>query len=100
MGCGVCYQSCKFGAITMKPRAQRVLTPETSFDKIVLMAIERGKFTNLLFDDPSRLSHRALGRIVNLLEKSPPVQAVMAVKPIRSAFLNAVLKGIKKYADS
>lgn len=100
LGCGVCYPVCKFGAISMKPRAKRVFTPETSFDKIVLMAIERGKLTNLIFDDPSRLSHRALGRIVNLLEKSPPIQAVMAIEPVRSAFLNTLLKGVKKYTDS
>jgi hypothetical protein len=60
------------------------------------MAIERGKLANLLFDDPEKLSHRALGRIVNILEKSPPYKATMAIEPLRSAFLGAVIRGAKR----
>ncbi len=99
LGCGVCYSSCKFAAISLKPRSQRVLTPETTFDKIILMAIERGKLTNLIFDDPSRLSHRALGRVMNLIEKSPPVKAVMSSQSVKSVFLNTILAKVKKLAD-
>ncbi len=96
LGCGVCYGACKFGAIRMAARPQRVLTPETVFDRMATMAIERGKLANLIFDEPQRLSHRALGRIVNLLEKSPPVRAALAIQPLRSAFLNTILKGARK----
>jgi ferredoxin len=96
LGCGVCYSACKHGAISMKPREQRVFTPETVFDRMVSMAIERGKLANVLFDDPERLSHRALGRIVGILEKSPPFKAAMAIKPLRSAFLEAIVRGAKK----
>jgi NAD-dependent dihydropyrimidine dehydrogenase PreA subunit/biotin operon repressor len=94
LGCGVCYSACKLGAITMKPRAQRVFTPETTFDRLVAMAIERGKLADLLFEDPRKLSHRALGRIVGVLEKTAPYRAVMAVKPLRSAFFNALVGGV------
>ncbi len=96
LGCGVCYAVCKFGGIVMKPRAKRVFTPETAFDRIVSMAIERGKLASLLFDDPERLSHRALGRIINVLEKSPPFKAAMAIKPLRSTFLSTLVKGAKR----
>jgi len=96
LGCGVCYSTCKFGAITMKPRSQRIFTPETIFDRIVSMAIERGKLANLIFDEPEKLSHRALGRIVSILEKSPPFKAAMAIKPLRSAFLNTMVKEAKR----
>jgi len=96
LGCGVCYSSCKFGGITMKPRAQRVLTPETLFDREVLMAIERGKLADLIFPERERLSHLALGRIVAVLEKSPPFKATMAIKPLRSVFLSTMVKGAKK----
>jgi ferredoxin len=96
LGCGVCYSACKFGGITMKSREKRVLTPETIFDRIVSMAMERGMLANLLFDEPERLSHRALGRIVGILEKSPPFKAAMAIEPLRSAFLSSVVKGAKK----
>jgi NAD-dependent dihydropyrimidine dehydrogenase PreA subunit len=96
LGCGVCYSACKFGGIVMKPRAKRVFTPETAFDRIVSMAIERGKLANIIFDDPERLSYRALGRIVNILEKSPPFKAAMAIEPLRSNFLKTVVKGAKR----
>jgi hypothetical protein len=88
----VCATTCKSGAIRMKARDRRVFTPETAFDKTVRMAIERGKLADLLFEDPERLSHRALARILRILEKTPPWKAAMAVKPLRSAFLNAMLK--------
>ncbi len=96
LGCGVCYPACKFGGIVMKPRAKRVFTPETAFDRIVSMAIERGKLANIIFDDPEKLSYRALGRVVNILEKSPPFRAAMAIEPLRSNFLKTVVKGAKK----
>ena len=92
LGCGVCSTTCKSGAIRMKARDRRVFTPETAFDKTVRMAIERGNLADLLFEDPERHSHRALARILRILEKTPPWKAAMAVKPLRSAFLNAMLK--------
>jgi ferredoxin len=93
LGCGVCAATCPTGALRMEPRAQRVFTPETTFDRIVAMAIERGKLSNLIFEDPERLSHRALGRILHALETAPPVQATLAIQPLRSTFLNLAVKG-------
>ncbi len=95
LGCGVCYQSCKFGGISLKPREKRVYTPESVFDKTVAMAIERGKLHTLLFDDPTKVSHRALGRMVGMLEKTPPLKAALAIEPLKSMFLNTMVKGAK-----
>ena len=67
----------------MKPRPQRVLTPETVFDRVVAMAIERGKLAEMIFDNPEKLSHRALGRWWGFLEQSPVFKPAMAVRPIR-----------------
>ena len=92
MGCGVCYSACKNGGASMKPRPQRVLTPENTFDRIVTMAMERGKLANVLFEQPEKLSHRALGRIIGVLEKTPPFKAAMAIQPLRSAFLDRAIK--------
>jgi hypothetical protein len=52
----------------MRPRAQRVFTPENVFDKMVAMAIERGKLAGLLFPERDTLSHQALGRVVEAIE--------------------------------
>lgn len=91
LGCGTCHGACKFGAIQMTPREQRVLTPESTFDRVVSMAIERGKLAGLVFDDPEKLSHRALGRVISVLQNSPPAKAALAVRPLRSAFLTALV---------
>ena len=96
LGCGVCYSACKSGAIRMKARPQRTLTPEAIFDRTVQMAIERGRLAEIIFDAPEKLHHRALGRILSILEKSPPFKAAMAVKPLRSAFLNKMLSQAKR----
>ena len=96
LGCGVCYSACESGAIRMQARPQRTLTPEAIFDRTVQMAIERGKLAEIIFDAPEKLHHRALGRILSILEKSPPFKAAMAVKPLRSAFLNKMLRQVKR----
>ncbi len=96
MGCGVCYSSCKFDALQMKPRPQRVVTPETIFDRTAAMAIERGKLADLLFNNHEKLSHRALGRIISVIEKSPPFKAMVAIKPLKSAFMRTLANGARK----
>jgi Na+-translocating ferredoxin:NAD+ oxidoreductase RNF subunit RnfB len=96
LGCGVCYAACKSGAIAMKPRAQRVLTPETVFDRIATMAVERGKLADLIFERPGRLSHRALARILGVVERSPLFKAAMAIRPLRSAFLRRLVAAARK----
>lgn len=96
LGCGICCTACPTGALAMKPRASRTYTPETIFDRVVSMAIERGKLGDVLFDDPTRLTHRALGRLVGVLEKSRPFKAAMAIESFRSTFLTAIVKGSKR----
>ena len=98
LGCGVCTTVCKTGAASMKSRSQRALVPENVFDQRVMMAIERGNLAELIFDDPGKLSHRALGRILGALEKAAPVKAVMAAQSLNSTFLKGVVKVAKKRA--
>jgi hypothetical protein len=79
----------------MKPRPKRVFTPETTFDKVIAMAIERGKLANLVFEGHEHWGWRAFGRIAAALEKTPPARALMAIEPLRSAFLEAVVRKAK-----
>ena len=39
------------------------------------MAIERGKLQNLIFDNRALFSHRALGAILGVILKLPPIKA-------------------------
>jgi ferredoxin len=98
LGCGVCYSKCKHGALHMEPRARRVYTPETTFDRIVAMAIERGKLGDLLLDNTEGLGPQALARVVQVLEKTPLPKAIVAVEPLKSAFLKAVIHGARATA--
>jgi formate hydrogenlyase subunit 6/NADH:ubiquinone oxidoreductase subunit I len=41
LGCGVCQPVCRTKALKMAPRQQRVLTPESTVERLLLMAIER-----------------------------------------------------------
>jgi ferredoxin len=95
LGCGVCRTGCKTGAIRMKPRPRRVFTPETTFDKIVAMAIERGKLANLVFEGHESWGWRAFGRVAAILEKTPPVRALVAIEPLHSAFFEAIVRKAK-----
>ncbi|HDP35457.1 MAG TPA: 4Fe-4S dicluster domain-containing protein [Candidatus Hydrogenedentes bacterium] len=95
LGCGVCHCVCRFDAIRMARREKRVVTPETTFDRVALMALERGKLVDLIFDEPANLGYRAVGRLLSLLEKTPPAKALLAIKPLRSAFLNAFVRKAK-----
>ena len=95
LGCGVCCTGCKTGAIRMRPRPRRVFTPETTFDKVIAMAIERGKLASLVFEGHEHWGWRAFGRIAAALEKTPPARALMAIEPLRSAFFDAVVRKAK-----
>jgi ferredoxin len=92
LGCGVCYTGCKTGAIRMKPRPKRVFTPETTFDKIIAMAIERGKLASLVFEGHEQWGWRAFGRVAAVLENTPPARALLAIEPLRSAFFEAAVR--------
>jgi ferredoxin len=100
LGCGTCYSTCNLDALRMRARDQRVYTPETTFDRVVAMAIERGKLAETVFADPEQLSYRALGRVIQALEKSPPLRAAAAVKPLRSAFLQGVVGKVSHFVNS
>ena len=77
--------------VAMEARPVRVFTPESTFDRMVAMAIERGKLANLLAEDPDSLTWKAIARVVKAVENASPVKAAMAIRPLRSAFLGALL---------
>lgn len=95
LGCGVCYGACRHGAIAMRPREKRVFTPNDTYERVFLMAIERGKLADLIFDPPDTLSHRVLLKVMRALENSPPARAALAIQPLRSAFMNRILKKVR-----
>ncbi len=99
LGCGVCVRHCKHESLAMRRTPRRVHTPETMMEKMMLQALERGKLQHLLFDDPSRLSHRVLGTLVGMILTLPPTKAAMARSQVKSTFVRMALDGFKRSPD-
>ncbi|HPQ40548.1 MAG TPA: 4Fe-4S dicluster domain-containing protein [bacterium] len=91
LGCGVCVRSCHRDAIRLKSRPSRVITPVDGTHKAVVMAIERGKLQNLIFDNHVLGYHRALAAVLGVILKLPPVKQVLASRQIKSRFLETLI---------
>jgi formate hydrogenlyase subunit 6/NADH:ubiquinone oxidoreductase subunit I len=91
LGCGVCVRNCERGGIRLQPRLERVITPVDSSRRAVLMAIERGKLQNLIFDNQAMASHRAMAAILGVILKAPPVKQALASRQLRSIYVDKLL---------
>ncbi len=90
LGCGVCKPACARGALRMDPKRERVLVPENAWQRAVLMAIERGKFANFLFDDFERPDHAVLRAITRIVVALPPVKKALLAGQVNSRFFRAL----------
>ena len=91
LGCGVCIRACPAGAIRLEPRPERVITPLNSTHRTVVMAIERGRLQDLIFDNRALFSHRAMAAILGVILKLPPIQKAMASRQMKSRYLEALI---------
>jgi ferredoxin len=91
LGCAVCVRVCKTHSLSLRSRPERVLTPLDSVHKAVLMAIERGKLQNLIFDNQALASHRAMAAILGVILKLPPVKQAMASRQMKSRYLETLI---------
>lgn len=90
LGCGVCARACSRKAIAMQPRGERVVTPLTAAHRYVMMAVERGKLQNLVFDNQVMASHRLLAALLGAVLRLPPVKFAMANRQLQSRYLEAL----------
>ena len=91
LGCGVCVRACSKGSAFLESRKERVITPVNTAHRVVLMAIERGKLQNLIFDNQALWNHRALAAILGVILKLPPVKQIMASRQMKSLYLERLL---------
>ncbi|RLD60320.1 MAG: (Fe-S)-binding protein [Bacteroidetes bacterium] len=91
LGCGLCVRVCPKETILLKSREKRVITPLNSVHRTVVMAIERGKFQNLIFDNQVLWSHRALAAVFGVILKLPPVKQILAKKQVKSRYLENLI---------
>ncbi len=92
LGCGVCVRVCTPRSIRLESRPKRVITPLNGTHKAVMMAIERGKLQNLIFDNQVLWSHRALAGVLGVLLRLPPVKQALASQQIKSRYFEALIQ--------
>ncbi len=95
LGCGVCVAACRAGSLSLESRPERVITPLNSVHKAVLMAIERGKLQNLIFDNQALASHRAMAAVLGVILKLPPLKRALAGRQMRSRYLETLIARLK-----
>ncbi len=91
LGCGLCERNCPAGSIKLVPGKTRTITPVNSAHKAVMMAIERGKLQNLIFDNHALFSHRAMAAILGVIMKLPVAKQILALNQIKSKYLGKLL---------
>ena len=92
LGCGLCVRLCeKTKSLRLEPRRQRVITPLNSVHRSVIMALERGKLQNLIFDKRILWHHRALAAVLGVILRLPPVKKALASEQIQSRYLETLL---------
>ncbi len=90
LGCGVCTLTCNPGAMRLHRRAQRVLHPADTFERVLLQCLERGTLQNQLFDDPGSKGQAFLRALVGGFLRLRPVQQALMSDALRSRFLATV----------
>jgi ferredoxin len=95
LGCAVCVGACRPKSLSLRSRAERVITPLNSAHKAVLMAIERGKLQNLIFDNQALASHRAMAAVLGVILKLPPIKQAMASKQMKSRYVETLIARLK-----
>jgi len=91
LGCGVCVRTCSKNSIQLKSRPSRIITPLNGTHRAVLMAIERGKLQNLIFDNRALRSHRAMAGVLGVILKLPPIKQALASQQVKSRYLEALI---------
>ena len=100
LGCGVCTRACPKDGLRLAARKERVITPVNSAHRIVVMAIERGRLHDLVFDNQAHLSHRSMPAILGVILRLPPAKQALASRQMCSCYLDRLLGSAERAAPS
>jgi ferredoxin len=95
IGCGVCANACHKGALKMEAGGAPRHVPATAVEKMVRMAIERGRLADLLFDEGAGAGNRFLHHAVRALTRLPGATQLLASEQVKSRFVSAAMAGFK-----
>jgi Pyruvate/2-oxoacid:ferredoxin oxidoreductase delta subunit len=93
LGCGVCALKCRSKALALVRREKRIITPETTFERIILQCLERGTIQDQLFDNPRSATLKFMKGFVGGFLRLSPVKRALMSDALRSTFLAAMKKG-------
>jgi ferredoxin len=92
IGCGVCATACHKGALEMEAGGSPRPVPKDGVERMVRMAVERGRLADLLFDQGAGAGSRFLHGAVKALTALPPAAKLLASEQVKSRFVRAVLR--------
>jgi NAD-dependent dihydropyrimidine dehydrogenase PreA subunit len=96
VGCGVCAGACHAGALAMERGGRPRAVPANGVERVIRMALERGRLAELLVDEGAGRGARFLHRAIDAIVSLPPAQAVLASEQVRSRFVRAALSRFGK----
>jgi Pyruvate/2-oxoacid:ferredoxin oxidoreductase delta subunit len=95
LGCGVCALQCETEALGLVKRKQRIILPETTFERVILACLEKDNLQYLLFDNPQSVTQKYMRGFVGGFLKLPSVKKALMGDMLRSRFLRALRTGTK-----
>jgi len=97
IGCGVCSLKCiKTGSLKLIKRKERIIHPESTFERVILQCLERGTLQNQIFGNPDKISHKMMKGIIGGFLKLSPVKKALMSERLRSHFLDGIKKAALK----
>ncbi len=91
IGCGVCASVCKQGALTMARCTIQPSVPAHTIERVIRMALERGRLAHLLVDQGASRGHRFLNHALQVITRLPPAEKILASEQVRSRFIRFVV---------
>jgi hypothetical protein len=77
----------------LERRPQRVLHPETTFERVVLHCLERGTLQYQILTNPQSKTQSFLRGLLGAFLNLPPVKKTLMSNLLRSTFLELLKKG-------
>ncbi len=100
IGCGVCSLKCtKTGSLKLVKRKERVIHPETTFERVILQCLERGTLQNQIFGNPGKISHKVMRGILGGFLRLSPVKRALMSDSVRSRFLDGMKKLLRDQGE-
>lgn len=96
IGCGVCALACPTKACRLGKRGQRVIHPETTFERVILQSLEKGTLQNQIFANPRSFNEKFARAFVGAFLNLPPVKKALLGERLRSRFLRVMKNSVNR----